>query len=337
MLPALSHPGKAAARCQLFAAQTWASDRLLAYVRSAPNRRLPAALRLSPEDAATLNAMLFGDRSRLTHTLRLGFERTGSFHLFVVSGMHVALLAGALFWITQRLRLRPWIGTLLILVCTSAYSLLTGFGVPVRRALLMTAVFLAARLLFRERIALNALGAAALAVLIWSPRALFETSFQMTFLAIIAIAGIATPLARASLVPYAYAVRRPRNSAGRTVPSRRASPSFASCSGFGARSSEASSARPARSLPGALSHALLWAAELALVGIVAEVVMVLPDGALLPSRHRLRAARKHAEHSAGRNHCPAWRGRLLPRSDQPMARRSCPRQPPPACSTSSRA
>ena len=80
--------------------------RLLAYVGSTPNRRLPALLRLTPDDAGMLNAMLFGDRTRLSHTLRLGFERTGSFHLFVVSGMHVALLAGAVFWLTRKLHLR---------------------------------------------------------------------------------------------------------------------------------------------------------------------------------------------------------------------------------------
>ena len=51
-------------------------------------------LRLSGDDAGMLSAMLFGDRSGLNHAQRLGFERTGSFHLFVVSGMHVALLAG---------------------------------------------------------------------------------------------------------------------------------------------------------------------------------------------------------------------------------------------------
>ena len=95
--------------------------------------------------------MLFGDRSRLTHQLRVGFERTGSFHLFVVSGMHVALLAGLVFWIARRLRLRNWLATLLTLALTYAYALLTGFGVPVQRALLMTAVFLLARLLSRQR------------------------------------------------------------------------------------------------------------------------------------------------------------------------------------------
>ena len=67
-------------------------------------RRTEAAqsfLRLSADDAGMLNAMLFGDRAGLNKTQRVGFERTGSFHLFVVSGMHVGLLAGLVFWLTR--------------------------------------------------------------------------------------------------------------------------------------------------------------------------------------------------------------------------------------------
>src|ERR1039458_9762376 len=111
----------------------------------------------------------------------------------------------------RRLRLREGIATLLTLALVSAYALLTGFGVPVERALLMTAVFLLARLLTRDRNTLNALGAAALAVLIWSPRALFEASFQMTFLASVAIAGIAMPLGERTFLPCAHAARNLRD------------------------------------------------------------------------------------------------------------------------------
>jgi competence protein ComEC len=136
-------------------------------------------LQLTEEDAGMLNAMLFGDRSRLTQQLRLGFERTGSFHLFVVSGMHVALLAGMLLWGLRRLRVRDWIATAITLPLLTGYALLTGFGAPVQRALFMTAVFLIARLLSRERSVLNAVGAAALAEIVVSPSSLFEASFQM--------------------------------------------------------------------------------------------------------------------------------------------------------------
>lgn len=195
-------------QCRLYAAQAWAADRMTGYAHSRANHLLPHGLRLGTEDAGMLNAMLFGDRTRLSHALRLGFERTGSFHLFVVSGMHVALLAGILFWLTRRMRLAEWVATLLTIVLTAAYALLTGFGAPVQRALAMASIFLIARLLSRERNVLNALGAAALAVLVFSPRSLFEASFQMTFLAIVAIGGIAVPLAERSFLPSARAARK---------------------------------------------------------------------------------------------------------------------------------
>jgi competence protein ComEC len=266
---------RASLQCRIFAAQSWAAVRLLDYGRSTPNRRLPPLLRLSPDDIGMLNAMLFGDRTRLTHTLRLGFERTGSFHLFVVSGMHIAVLAGLLFWIFRRLHLRDWLATALTLALVSAYALLTGFGVPVQRALLMTAVFLFARLLTRERNTLNALGAAALAVLIAAPHALFEASFQMTFLAIVAIAGIAMPLGERSFLPYLRATRnlrttwsdsslRPRVAQFRVF-LRLTNESFADV--FGHR---------AAALPPVILRFLLRIAELVLISVIAEAVMILP-------------------------------------------------------------
>ena len=51
-----------------------------------------------------LAAMVTGDRTYLTHSLRVGFERTGSFHMLVVSGLHLAIVAALIFWIARRLR-----------------------------------------------------------------------------------------------------------------------------------------------------------------------------------------------------------------------------------------
>ena len=262
-------------QCRIYTAQSWASGRVLGYVRSKANLRLPEVLRLSPDDAGMLNAMLFGDRAGLNKTQRVGFERTGSFHLFVVSGMHVGLLAGLVFWLARRLKLREWLATFVTIALTFGYALLTGFGAPVQRALFMTAVFLLARLLSRDRNVLNALGAAALGVLVWSPGALFEASFQMTFLAIVAIGGIAVPLGDRSFLPYARAAHHlwdkwedaalPPKVAQFRVMLRLVSDSLAGVVGVWARN-----------LPSLLVRWSLWALELALIGAVAEMVMVLP-------------------------------------------------------------
>jgi competence protein ComEC len=281
-------------RCALYRAQSWAARSLTGFVLSPANRGLPRLLRLTPDDAGMLNAMLFGDRDRLTHTLRLGFERTGSFHLFVVSGMHVALLAGALFWLARRLRLHPIVATLLTIALTTAYALLTGFGAPVQRALLMSSILLGARLLSRTGSVLNALGAALLGVLLLAPSSLFESGFQMTFLAIVGIAGIAIPLGEWTFLPYAHAARN----LDAMWNDRALAPPLAqfrvqlrlwgehvealakaltkALPPILPRKFAKAATRRARHLPAACVRAVLWSLELVLIGLSAELVMALP-------------------------------------------------------------
>jgi competence protein ComEC len=170
-------------------------------------RGLPAPLRLSPDDAAMLAAMVAGDRTYLTPSLRVGFERTGSFHMLVVSGFHLAIVAGCIFWLTRRLRIPQVPATLLTIAATFAYALFTGFATPVQRSLWMVTLYLLARLVYRERSPLNTIGFAALCLLAVSPRSLFDSSLQMTLLAVVAIAGIAVPLLQNTIHPYLTATR----------------------------------------------------------------------------------------------------------------------------------
>ncbi len=272
LLPEASSP---TVRCRLLSAQAWASNRLSALVASSPNRHLPALLRLTPDDAGMLAAMLVGDRAGLNRQLRLGFERTGSFHLFVVSGMHVALLAGLLFALFRRLHLSPFIATLLTVPVITVYALVTGFGEPVQRALLMTSVFLLARLLSRHPSSLNALGLAALVALLLSPSALFTSSFQMTCLAVLAIAGIAIPLSEHTLLPISRALRRlPERRLDQSLPPRLAQLRVS----LRLWSSLVSRALVPLAGPAliALLRLSLAALELALIGLVAELAMALP-------------------------------------------------------------
>ena len=265
-------------RCRLYAAQTWASTRLIDYAASAENQRLSPFLRLTQPDAEMLNAMLFGDRTGLTSTLRTGFERTGTFHLFVVSGLHIALVAAGLYWVLRRLRSPVWLATPVTLLGAAAYAALTGFGQPAQRALIMTSVFLIARFLSRDRDALNALGAAVLAMLILAPASLFEASFQMTVLVILAIAGIAIPLANRTPIQNArltsFVFERPRR-----IFAPRSAQLILMLELWGetiARILPLRIARWGRLAPAVTLRLLLRVAELALISLIAELVMVLP-------------------------------------------------------------
>jgi competence protein ComEC len=192
--------------CQLAAAQSWATKRLQNLSAGAVWAKMPAWMRLDREDTAMLSAMLVGDRTQLTTSLRQGFERTGTFHLFVVSGLHVVLLVGGLLWLLRRWRVPEGVAITVTLSIGLLFALLTGFGAPVQRALGMTAAYLLARWLGRDTGPLNALGIAAVVILVLDPRALFEASFQMTTLVIIAAAGLARPIEARSFQSHARAL-----------------------------------------------------------------------------------------------------------------------------------
>jgi len=200
--------GHATFRCWLRSIQQAGTERLLAYAdATAANSHLPQWLRLTHEDAGMLSAMILGDRTYLDRQARTGFERTGSFHLLVVSGMHLAIFAGLIFALAALLRLSRLWATIATIVCSFAYALLTGFGDPVQRSFWMVALYLIARLFFRQRNSLNAIGFAALCLLAWNPRSIFDASFQMTLLSVLVVAGIVIPLAESTFAPYVRGAR----------------------------------------------------------------------------------------------------------------------------------
>ena len=146
------------------------------------------------EDAALFAAMIVGDDSLLLRQVREEFQETGVYHLLVVSGMNVGLLALAVFWMARLLRAPQWIAALITIALSVFYAFVAGMGAPILRAVFMLSIYLLGRLFYRDRSALNATGFAALVVLAVSPHAWFEPSFQLTFLALLAISGISIPL-----------------------------------------------------------------------------------------------------------------------------------------------
>src|ERR1700692_4176345 len=147
-----------------------------------------------PPQAALIDAMLIGEAAFIDRDTRIDFQRSGTYHILVVSGMNVTILAFVVFWTLRRMRLSDIPATLLTIAFCVAYALLTEVGAPVWRATLMCSIYLGTRLLYRDRGMLNALGTAALGLLVFDPRQLFTASFQMTFLCVLIVAAIGLPL-----------------------------------------------------------------------------------------------------------------------------------------------
>jgi competence protein ComEC len=159
------------------------------------------------QQASLMDAMILGEESFLRNSTRTEYQRSGTYHLLVVSGMNLSILAFAIFWVLRQFRIDPAVAAITTVVVSFGYAFVVGVGPPVWRAALMFATYLGARLIYRERNMMNAIGAAALGVLIVDPHAVFGASFQLTFLAVFIIAGIGVPIIERTTLPYVRGLR----------------------------------------------------------------------------------------------------------------------------------
>lgn len=141
-----------------------------------------------------LIASLLGNRNFLTKDTADIFRDGGTFHVLVISGLHITFIGGFLLLIVRTFtRKKLW-----QFVITSAalwtYSLAVGAEIPVIRAALMFTILLFSFVIYRRGTLLNALGACAFLILLWRPEDLFNQSFHLTFASLAGIIGVAFPL-----------------------------------------------------------------------------------------------------------------------------------------------
>lgn len=150
--------------------------------------------RLSPQAAGVMIASLLGDKYFLDRETADVFREGGTFHVLVISGLHITFIGGVLLWLAGRFARGRWrqfafAGTALWL-----YTFAVGAEVPVVRASVMFTALLIARAIYRDGSLLNTLGLCILVLLAWRPADLFSPSFLLTIVSVSAIVGMALPM-----------------------------------------------------------------------------------------------------------------------------------------------
>ncbi len=156
----------------------------------------------SGDGSAILQAMVLGEEGRLTDELRDRFMAAGVTHIISISGSHLGMVAvlcfGLIRWLLfmmperfyHRLTLHTdpkIIAAWLTLPLIVFYTLLAGGQMATVRSLIMISAGLLALILDRENALMHALALAALFILIASPQAIFDISFQLSFISVLVI------------------------------------------------------------------------------------------------------------------------------------------------------
>jgi competence protein ComEC len=166
------------------------------------------AARAPPAVAAFLLTVALGQRTDVADNVEDGFRAAGATHVLSVSGLHLAAVAGLVFFFVRRtagalpaLALRANAGRIAAAVAlpvVGLYTLLSGEAVATQRSALMTGVALLGTVMGRRSSLATAVAAAALVLLVVTPLALFDVSFQLSFASVIALGMFARRLSAAS-------------------------------------------------------------------------------------------------------------------------------------------
>ena len=139
-------------------------------------------------------AMLLGNKAHLNSEQKEAFSKTGSLHLFAISGLHVGVIAACLAIILHFLRVpNPW-APILGLIVLLLYVEITGATPSAMRAFMMVCFFWGARALTRKKCAFSSLLGSAFLVLLIRPHELWNIGFQLSYCVVGAILLYGLPL-----------------------------------------------------------------------------------------------------------------------------------------------
>lgn len=167
-------------------------------VRQAIAGRVGAVL--DGAEGAVAKALIMGDQRETPQEVADALRNAGLFHVLSISGLHMSLIAGALYGLTRgALALWPraalcWPirkgAALAAGVGAFAYLLISGQAVAAQRAFIMVAVLFLAIILGRPAITLRNVAFSAGVILVLAPESVLDAGFQMSFAAVTALVAL---------------------------------------------------------------------------------------------------------------------------------------------------
>ncbi len=144
----------------------------------------------SQEDLGVFQAVVLGEKQELSGEIQKLYQKNGIAHLLAVSGLHVSLIGMGIYSLLRKAGLGFGKAGMTAAVVTISYGILTGGSASVVRAVVMLCLQLLAARMGRTYDMLSAMAVAALLLLAQSPSYLFQSGFQLSFGAVLAIGSI---------------------------------------------------------------------------------------------------------------------------------------------------
>lgn len=156
--------------------------------------------RIGGEAGAISAALMTGERGGISNETEQAFRDSGLTHILSISGMHLSLVAGFVFFgLRSLLALWPYVAlnypikkwaAWAAIAASAGYMLLSGAAIPTQRAFLMTTLLFLGIVMDREAVSMRSIAWAAVAILILMPESVMDAGFQMSFAAVAALVAL---------------------------------------------------------------------------------------------------------------------------------------------------
>ncbi|MBI5775539.1 MAG: ComEC/Rec2 family competence protein [Verrucomicrobia bacterium] len=164
-------------------------DRFTEWAQRVLARGLPE----QDESLRLIWAMTLGWRTALTDEVSEPFMRSGTMHIFAISGLHIALIAGILLQVLLVVRVPRAACGLIIVPLIWFYTAATGWQASAIRSTIMMTIIIGGWSLRRPTDLINSLAGAGFIILLWQPQQLFQASFQLSFFVVLSLALLLPP------------------------------------------------------------------------------------------------------------------------------------------------
>ncbi|MBI5894399.1 MAG: DNA internalization-related competence protein ComEC/Rec2 [Deltaproteobacteria bacterium] len=149
------------------------------------------------DNKGIMKALLIGESGEIPKNIKDIFAKTGTSHILAISGLHIGIVAFVIYSLFYKILIQSEKLTLSFNIKKLAaiasilpilfYGLIAGFPVSTERAVIMVIVFILAVIIDREKDFYNTLAIAGFIILVISPSAIYNISFQLSFASVFAI------------------------------------------------------------------------------------------------------------------------------------------------------
>ena len=146
---------------------------------------------MNDDNAGVCFAILFGKKSFVTEEISEAFSASGISHILAVSGLHIGVLVGAVYFLLNKIfHSKKWIKLIILSLFLFAYVYVCDFTPSVVRASIMSIVLMVSNEFGFRYDGLNSLSLAGVIILLFKPLSLFDVGFQLSFLCVFAIISL---------------------------------------------------------------------------------------------------------------------------------------------------